>query len=148
MSFEKSRRYSRPILDPISLPQQSLLSNDGNVRPNIDSLLHDNSWVVTKHTFLGTINRVNPACWPSHKFHDDPADIPDNDALHICYQSESAQSRGPEHIYQMFDEHPQHVDADFPPPRFAVKRYVPTKIRDGGLTLFVMPGMHVPTEVC
>lgn len=148
MSFEKSRRYSRPVLHPISLPPQSSDSSHHDARVQIGPQSHGDSWVVTTHTFLGTTNRVNPACWPSYRFHDDPAGIPDNDALHTCYQSESARSRGPEHEYHMFDENYQDDDQEVQPPRFAVKRYAPPKTREGGLTLFVMPGMHVPTEVC
>lgn len=157
MSFQPLQPYSRPILQPISVPTQSSAAHrrrHQSAQPG--SRLTGLAWHATLHSFLGNHRREVTSLWPPEKFDEDPAKIADDPAYNKHYDATSArpcQQPGVYRMYQSMDEHPPKGLADIAPPRIVVKRYLPSisptpnEIARPALTLLMLTGMGLPKEV-
>lgn len=157
MSFLPSQPYSRPLLQPISVPAQpSAVLGRGHKSVQSSSRSSTTAWNATVHSFLGNPNRETSSLWPPDRFDEDPAKIADDPIHNKHYDAASArpsQESGVYRMYQSKDEQSPKSLADIAPPRIVVKRYVPNMPHQSngtskpGLTLLMLTGMGLPKEV-
>lgn len=157
MSFLPSQPYSRPLLQPISIPAQpSAALRRGHQSVQSSSGSSTTAWNATVHSFLGNPNRETSSLWPPDKFDEDPAKIADDPIHNKHYDAASARPGEEPSVYRMYqsmDEQSPKKLTEVAPPRIIVKRYLPNLPleRNGtskpALTLLMLTGMGLPKEV-